>query len=71
MEVRPVFPFPSAFPSSPAPSRLLLPLPQDLNTPEYLNKLKRSIFEQMRDQDFAPSVQINCSFRPSLVFLLL
>ncbi|KAL7410038.1 hypothetical protein BDY24DRAFT_190347 [Mrakia frigida] len=32
---------------------------EDLNTPEYLNKLKTAIFEQMRDTDFAPSVQIN------------
>lgn len=32
---------------------------EDLNTPEYLAKVKAQIFENMRNSDFAPSVQMS------------
>ncbi len=31
---------------------------EDMNTPEYLHKIKRSIFEMMRDRDSTPGIQI-------------
>lgn len=43
---------------------------EDFNTPEYLNKIKASVFEQMRDRTPAPSVGMQgtflFSFPPSL-----
>ncbi len=31
---------------------------EEMNTPEYIHKLKQSIFENMRDKDAAPGIQM-------------
>lgn len=31
---------------------------EDLNTPEFLHKVKRAIFEQLRDRQPAPGIQM-------------
>jgi hypothetical protein len=49
---------------------------EDMNTPEYLNKIKRAVYENLRDIDAAPSVQMQseqiflCDFRTMLNFSL-
>jgi hypothetical protein len=35
---------------------------EDMNTPEFMDKLKRSIFENLRDKTAAPSVQMQGEF---------
>jgi histone deacetylase 1/2 len=34
---------------------------EDLNTPEYLGKIQRAIYENLREKEAAPGIQMQCS----------